>query len=86
MVQFGSGHDQWGGLSCKHCKGPFSSVKGREYFDQLSDYKLLKTNPVQWSQITGAGRVASKADSQAVFKPRWVRVRQQLTIRNVKYI
>jgi hypothetical protein len=35
---------------CAHCNEVSDFIKSRELFDQLSDYQLLKEDPVPWSE------------------------------------
>jgi len=36
--------------SWEHSNEPWGSIKGREFLNQLSGYKLLKNDRVLWSQ------------------------------------
>jgi hypothetical protein len=37
--------------SCKHGNEPVGSVKGRKFFDQLSDYQLPKKDSALWNEL-----------------------------------
>jgi hypothetical protein len=61
--------------SCEHGNEAFDSIKGREFFDHLSDCQLLKEDSVPWSwyinclgYVMSGGRTVIKDELEWIWK------------------